>query len=257
MNKEKNYISFSYLYLERRRVIGIEDVQPFSLTVADDLLLQKKKGSRGRKQWCLHLQERYPAVREVYSCSHLWYVEGTVCRKARKVTGFMNETKKHKADSVFLHDEKDTGKLCPVTVRFPEEVWDAIRSISEDRSCSMAQMVRQIVEWGLSDMDDHVMHEDQLSEIRTEVVKLMDVVSQIERELHRIGVNYNQEIRLRNIQQKYHGLTDIDSRMMAIREKEAVMKDSNLLNKDELYELISKYEDATRKAGEQLCRILG
>ena len=167
----------------------------------------------------------------------------------------MSERKKQQTD--FHSHREENRNMCPVTVRFPYTVWEAIRSLSAERDCSMAHLVRQIVEYGVSDIDQHFLREDQLSELRTAVIQLMDVISQIQRELHRIGVNYNQQIKLRNIEQKYKNLTDIDSRMAQIREAEAVRKDSNHLSKEELENIISRYEEATRKAGEVLCRILG
>ena len=169
----------------------------------------------------------------------------------------MSKAKKQKTVSTSSPVIEDDGRLCAVTVRFPHWVWETIRSIAADRSCSMAELVRQVVQYGLSDIDQHFLRDEQMAEIRSAVVQLMDVISQVERELHRIGINYNQEIRLRHIQQKYENLTDIDSRMNQIRETETVKKESNNLSKEELDHLISRYEDATKKTGEILYQILG
>ena len=111
-------------------------------------------------------------------------------------TGFMSAAKKHEAD-FFSHTECEK-KLRPVTVRLPNALWKVVRDISESRNCSMAELVRQLVKWAISDMDNHILNEKQMSEIRTEIMKLTDIISQIQRELYRIGVNYNQVAKLRN-----------------------------------------------------------
>lgn len=159
--------------------------------------------------------------------------------------------------SLLASAEDDNNRLRPVTIRLPEALWKGLRVVSEDRGCSMAALVRQVLEYGISDMDNMLLREDQMAEIRTLVMQLMDAVSGVQRELHRIGVNYNQEIKLKQIERKYRNLTDMESRIMAIREKDAVQNDHNTLSKDELDRLMQRYTEATEKAGEVLCRILG
>ena len=166
----------------------------------------------------------------------------------------MNEVKKCKAE--LLSSGEDDNKLRPVTIRFPDTVWKALSDISADRSCSMAQLVRQLVEWSLSDIDVYTGYEDQMEEIKTAINQLTDEISSVQRELHRIGVNFNQEIRLRNIEQKYAKRKTLDERAAYFQELNEVKEGSTTLDKVELEALMHKYEDATKKAGEIICRIL-
>ena len=167
----------------------------------------------------------------------------------------MNEVKKCKAR--FSASEEDAEKLRPVTIRFPEEIWKALRDTSSARGYSMASLVRQLVEWGLSDMDEHTLQEEQISALHDAVIKLTDEISQIQRELNRIGVNYNQEVRLKNIERKYANRKNLEDRASYFREMDAIKNGSTTLNKKELDSLMSRYEEATQKAGEAICRILG
>ena len=77
-------------------------------------------------------------------------------------------------------------------------------------------------------------------------------------ELHRIGVNFNQEIKIQNIQRKYRITSEssFEDIMKRHAEIEAVKKDSNLLDKAELDALMERYEIATKQVGEMLCLIL-
>ena len=166
----------------------------------------------------------------------------------------MSAAKKHKAD--FFSQVECEKKLRPVTVRLPDSLWRAVKDISSDRNCSMAELVRQLVKWAISDIDDYIINEKQMSEIRAEIMKLTDIISQIQRELSRIGSSFNQLTKLRNIQQKYQGKKDFDKRAAMMREMEEAKKDSKTLNKAELESLMARYEEATRKAGEAICLIL-
>ena len=173
----------------------------------------------------------------------------------RKVTGLMSKTKKQITGMMKSYEDEE--RLCPVTVRFPSGVWEAISRISADRSCSMADLVRLVVEWGLQGMEEHTLKEKQISELRDAIIQLTDEISQVQRELNRIGVNYNQEIKIKNIERKYSNRKNLDERASYFREMEVVKKENTTLNKDELDSLMSRYEEATKVAGETICRILG
>ena len=78
---------------------------------------------------------------------------------------------------------------------------------------------------------------DQVAEIRTAIRDLFDEVSQVKDELNRIGVNYNQEVRLMNREGRHIG-NDL------------------VLPNDAINEAITRFEAAAREVGELLCRFL-
>ena len=78
--------------------------------------------------------------------------------------------------------------------------------------------------------------------MKVQIINLFNVISEVKNELNRIGVNYNQEVRQRNIERKYGGdMTDRTG--------------STALSWQELDALISRYERATKGVAD-LCRIL-
>lgn len=146
------------------------------------------------------------------------------------------------------------NRLRPITVRFTQDAYDAIRDVADDNSISKAELVRMALAGNLNEYlgDIRIIDKRQGAEIKGQITALFDVVSEIKNELHRIGVNYNQEIRLKNIKRKY-GTVINDKRT---EEEQAVLDDSVNLSKEELSEIISRYELATKRTGEVLCRIL-
>ena len=159
--------------------------------------------------------------------------------------------------------EEMTGEdmtLRPVTVRFTGGAWEAIRDIAAERQVSVAELVRRAVAGNLADYLGSVkfIDSEQGEEIKAQITALFDTVSQIQMEPHRIGVNFNQEIKIQNIQRKYRITSEssFEDIMKRRAEIEAVKKDSNLLDKAELDALMERYEIATKQVGEMLCLIL-
>ena len=76
----------------------------------------------------------------------------------------------------------------------------------------------------------------------------------IRSELKRIGINYNQELKLKHIEKKYAGSSNFDDIAMKAAEEEEIKKDC--LPAKDLDAIMNRYEEATKKVGEQLCRIL-
>ena len=63
-------------------------------------------------------------------------------------------------------------------------------------------------------------------------------------ELNRIGVNYNQEMKLKNIEKKYSKRTDYDSLRLKEKEVEKVKSETLNLSQNDLDEIMTKYENA-------------
>ena len=101
----------------------------------------------------------------------------------------------------------DRDVLRPITVRFTEDAWEAIRDIAESNRLSQAEVVRMAVAGNLSRYlgDIRFVDPKQGEQIRRCVASLVDIVSAIRIELNRIGVNYNQEVRVLNTEAKYGG----------------------------------------------------
>lgn len=150
--------------------------------------------------------------------------------------------------------------LRPVTVRFSGEAWEAIRDTAAENGVSMAELVRMAVAGNLSRYlgDIRIIDQQQAAEIKKAITALCDTVSRTETELHRIGINYNQEVRLKQIERKY-GDMRYSSTATFMRKAEEIAKvknDSANLSKEELDALLTRYEQATKQVGEVLCRIL-
>lgn len=90
----------------------------------------------------------------------------------------------------------------PTTVRFTQEVYEALHEIAAEHGLSVGSVARLAITDRLSRYLGVVkyMDYDQGQQISLQIAGLADTMSQIRNELHRIGVNYNQEIKLRQIE---------------------------------------------------------
>lgn len=170
---------------------------------------------------------------------------------------------------LIMPDKEPAIKLKPLTIRFPEAVWEEIREFANANNIPMAEFVRMAVSYNLTKYLDTVKFLDekqgaeylkQSSETKALIMSLLGEVSDIRFELNRIGVNFNQLVKLKNIERKYANANarDIDRLMQKQREEEEVKSESNqYLDKQELDSLITRFETAAKKAGDALCRIHG
>ena len=128
----------------------------------------------------------------------------------------------------------DRNVLRPITVRFTEDAWEAIRDIAEGNGLSQAEVVRMAVAGNLSRYLGDIKFVDpkQGEQIRRCVVDLVNTVSGIRDELNRIGVNYNQEVRVLNTKAKHGGNGGSGTAFPG----------------KEVDKYISRYEAATRRA---------
>lgn len=156
--------------------------------------------------------------------------------------------------------EEKPNILLPVTVRFTKSTLNAMQDAAEKSGMSLAEFIRMAVSMNMKNI--RTMDRQQGEEIRKAVLALSDTISKIENELHRIGVNFNQVVRLKQIERRY-GTNGKDLKNFSVTEsdkewkdRQAVMKDSSNLSKQELDDLMSRYENATKQVGDILCRIL-
>ena len=154
---------------------------------------------------------------------------------------------------------KTNDHLKPITVRFLSKTWDDIRAFAAEQGVSQAELVRNATAGQLYEYFGNIKFIDpeQGAEVKRYIIALLDTTSKILTELNRIGVNYNQEIRLKQIQRKYAGRhITYDDAMRQSAEEQEVMNECAGFSQEKLDELITRYEQATKQVGDILCRIL-
>ena len=132
----------------------------------------------------------------------------------------------------------------PITVRFTEDALNVMREIAGENGISVAEVVRMASAGNLADYLGDVRFVDQLqgAEIKARVAKLIDVMSDIEVGLIKVGTNINQIARRVNTEAKYgNGPSGSGDAVALLRE---------------IGVLVDRYERATKEAG-AICRILG
>lgn len=95
----------------------------------------------------------------------------------------------------------DENELIQVTIRLPLRDKEQIDSLAKSGGCSTAEIIRRSVDGSLSKYLGEVQYMDreQGESIKELVDSTYTELSDIRTELHRIGVNYNQEVRLQNL----------------------------------------------------------
>ena len=147
---------------------------------------------------------------------------------------------------VNMSGAKKRPPMEPITVRFSPDVMQILGQIAEDNCLSKAQVVRLATDGKLYQymQDIKIVSPADADAIRAEIKVLTDATRKAEYELHKIGVNLNQIARAMNYMLK-SGQFWPDG------------IGSTYLMRQELLDIILRYEEASGKAGEALCRILG
>lgn len=175
----------------------------------------------------------------------------------------MSETNKKEA--------ANKEKLIPLTARHHESSYAAISELAKEFRIGKAVVVRMSTAGHLEKYLGSVrfLNEEQGRTINENIVTLGNLLSDTRNELRRIGVNYNQEIKLRNIAKqiaeekeafkKREKYADFDDKMKHIETIDKLEKAMELLkssasdlSKKELEQLMQRYENAT----EHLCKVL-
>lgn len=101
-----------------------------------------------------------------------------------------------------MDDEKE---LKQVTTRLTLKAIETIENLAKDNGCSAAEIVRRSVDGSLSKYLDGVQYVDreQGEAIKKLVGSVYTELSCMRTELNRIGVNYNQEVKLKNLENKF------------------------------------------------------
>ena len=157
-------------------------------------------------------------------------------------------------------------------VRLDDVTIEAVSEVAEENHKSFAEIVRMCVSGQLAlylSKIKYVDH-DQGEEILKAVNRTANELEQIVSEIRRIGVNYNQEIRLQNIQRKIREKESEPTQgMMSLVNKkreelaqlrtqqDSILKEKGSLNKSELVKLVKYANGIVEKFGEDICRIAG
>lgn len=140
-----------------------------------------------------------------------------------------------------------------ISFRVDPDVLEVIRHVAEDNDRTVSDVIRAVIDNRLLKYLDMVVYVDpeDAKEIRQILQTASDDISAIGLELNRIGVNYNQEIKLRNELRKYpdrQSQAEAQKRFM----DEAGQK---YFSKDEVEKLMSQFNSAADKLGKALLAV--
>ena len=155
------------------------------------------------------------------------------------------------------YDIMDFGEhLVPVTVRLPEAVYFQLKELADEYKISFASVIRAALEGNLEKYLGTVKYIDreQAVNINESVRELITECREIKNNIKRIGINYNQEIRLRNAEQKYNSAicgTSPYKKFEAATEYRQELEMINVkklcFNKEELDDFLERFEAAADK----------
>lgn len=93
------------------------------------------------------------------------------------------------------------NELIQVTIRLPLNVKEKIDGLAKSGGCSTAEIMRRSLDGSLSEYLGEVQYVDreQGEAIKKQLENLFSEISGMRMELNRIGINYNQEVRLQNL----------------------------------------------------------
>lgn len=100
---------------------------------------------------------------------------------------------------------EDENELIQVTIRLPLRDKERIDNLAKSGGCSTAEIIRRSVNGNLSKYLDAIQYVDreQGEVIKKLLEKFFTEISGMRTELRRIGVNYNQEVRLQNLGKQF------------------------------------------------------
>ncbi len=153
-----------------------------------------------------------------------------------------------------MADNNKMNGMKPVTVRFTPEVMSAIEEISYRHNTSKAEIVRLGFQGGLVKYLGSVEYVDanQGAEIRRLLGMRFTELSRARMELNRIGVNYNQEMRLKNARAKYG-----NDMSLLMHEEDEITNGVNSVKIEELEQIVNHIDSVIKEASEVFKCILG
>ena len=169
----------------------------------------------------------------------------------------------------------NAGGLVPVTVRFSQAAYDAISELAEEYGVSIATVVRLAVDGNLERYLGNLRYVDKADSrrIMAGIAAAANIMQDVGNQLRRIGVNYNQLAKLENMRAKkarmetdwkkrshtYDEIVkykrDLDAVNAAIDAAEKAQQNGDELSREQLDNLIKRYESASAELGAALWHI--
>ena len=138
----------------------------------------------------------------------------------------------------------DENGLQQLTIRLPLNVKEKIESLAISGGCSTAEVIRRSVDGSLSRYLDTVQYVDreQGEAIKKQLENLSTEISGMRMELNRIGINFNQRVKLQNLENQFMaGKIDIVPYMNA---RDSVTKECKGFSPEAINEIMDRF-DAT------------
>lgn len=153
-----------------------------------------------------------------------------------------------------------------ISVSIPRNTYNELRDLAKEFDVSIASVMRLATENRLKEYLGTIRYIDseQGEKILDTALDVSDNCRKILNNVKRIGVNYNQELKLKNAESKYHSVLRSSTASYARRaeakdeyDKVKSEIDDTSLNKTELYNLLSQFEAAADKMKELTWLIQG
>lgn len=152
-------------------------------------------------------------------------------------------------------NETTAKNLIATTVRLPSNRVTIIKGFSKKYNASFSEVIRVVVDNRLAKYFGILKYCDfeQGEEIRCRIIEMQNSICKIQREIARIGVNYNQEIRLKQVDRKYKNKGfDMQLMMSEQNERNNVMKECADFSQQDFANLIAQFDAAVVKFSEDL-----
>lgn len=155
------------------------------------------------------------------------------------------------------------------TVRFTEEETKLIKQLADEYDLSDSQVIRLAMNGGMEEFLGNIQYVDKETGLamKEAVMRCGNIMQSVQNELHRIGVNFNQALKLEYVRKKEEALDrewkygSVDARLGVSekrknleKEKEEIESGTGTLSKEELDKLLERYEAATKEVSKLLWR---
>ena len=155
--------------------------------------------------------------------------------------------------------ESKRVKLKQTKIRISEETDAKIRKLAKECGFSIAYVVRHILEQGIDDYFATIKCIDceQGNRIETLLTEISTELRLILNNIKRIGINYNQEIKLKNAENKYNSIQNRYEKQIAAVELQKIKRELDEAKPDmnELKNELDKFEELVIRMEETLCHI--
>ena len=143
-----------------------------------------------------------------------------------------------------------------ISIRIPQDLKNKLSLLSDQNSCTISELIRASLN---NDFEKHInsieyIDVEQGKRILDILFNMYTEISQIKLELNRLGVNYNQAVRMKHIENNYRN--HLISHREFLHEIESIHIECDDFSTESLDRLMKRYESCTNKLveGLKLCR---